>query len=227
MRFTLRIEESLPSTQTAAIAEARAGAAEGLAIMARQQSAGRGRGARAWSSPRGNLAISVVLRPAAPIRDAPRWALRAAVALAEALLPHAPTLRLKWPNDVMLGEAKLAGILAEADAAPDGSIAHLVLGIGANLAYAPALPDRPTACLPAPAPAPEAMADALLAAIARWHVAPFHAVRQAWLARGPDLGTLLRFRDGRAGLFAGLAEDGNLLLDTGRGIQTVIAGELA
>lgn len=227
MNFTLRIEESLPSTQTVALAEAQAGAPEGLAILARQQSAGRGRGARGWSSPPGNLALSVILRPAAPIRDAPQWALRAAVALAEVLLPYAPALRLKWPNDVMLDEAKLAGILAEAEAGPDGAMAHLVLGIGANLAYAPTLPERATACLPPPAPVPEDLAERLLAAIARWADAPFAAVRDAWLARGPAPGTPLVLRDGRSGLFAGLAENGNLLLETGGGTVTVFAGELA
>lgn len=227
MTFTLRIEDSLPSTQTVALADARAGAPEGLAILARQQSAGRGRGSRAWSSPPGNLALSVILRPSAPIRDAPQWALRAAVALAEALLPHAPTLRLKWPNDVMLDGAKLAGILAEAEAGPGGAMAHIVLGIGANLAYAPSLPERPTACLPPPAPAPEDVARVLLAAIAHWRDMPFAAVRDAWLALGPAPGTALLLRDGRSGLFAGLAENGNLLLETGGGTETVFAGELA
>lgn len=227
MKFTLRIEESLPSTQTVALAEAKAGAPEGLVILARQQSAGRGRGARGWSSPPGNLALSLILRPVAPIRDAPQWALRAAVALADALVPYAPALRLKWPNDVMLDEAKLGGILAEAEAGPDGAMAHIVLGIGVNLAYAPSLPERATACLPPPAPAPEDVAERLLAAIARWRDAPFAAVRSGWLALGPALGTPVILRDGRSGLFAGLAENGNLLLKTGAGTETVFAGELA
>jgi len=226
VRFTLHIEESLPSTQTAALEAARAGAAEGFAILARQQSAGRGRGERAWSSPPGNLSLSLVLRPKAPIREAPQWALRAAVALAQALHPHAPTLRLKWPNDVMLGDAKLAGILAEAEADAGGAIAHLVLGIGANLAHAPVVPGRETACLPPPHPAPETVAHTLLDAIGQWHDAPFAAVREAWLARGPGHGTPLALRDGRTGLFAGLAEDGNLLLDRAGGIEAVFAGEL-
>jgi BirA family biotin operon repressor/biotin-[acetyl-CoA-carboxylase] ligase len=227
VKFDLRIEESLPSTQTVALAEARAGAPQGFAIMARRQTAGRGRGERGWSTPAGNLAISIVLRPVAQIGEAPQWALRTAVALADALLPYAPALRLKWPNDVMLGDAKLAGILVEAEAEPSGRIAHLVIGIGANLSHAPELADRATACLPEPHPAPEAVADALLNAIACWNTAPFAAVREAWLARGPRLGTQLSLRDGRAGLFAGLAEDGKLLLDTGGTIETVFAGELA
>ncbi|MBR0653787.1 biotin--[acetyl-CoA-carboxylase] ligase [Plastoroseomonas arctica] len=226
MKFSLRIEQSLPSTQTVAVAEARAGAPEGTAILARQQTAGRGRGERAWSSPMGNLSLSLVLRPQAPMRDSPQWALRAAVALAETLLPYAPELRLKWPNDVMLGNAKLAGILAEAEADAEGGIAHLVLGIGANLAHAPELPGRATACLPPPHPAPEDVAEALLGAIAMWHAAPFAAVREAWLARGPSLGAPLTLRDGRKGLFAGMAENGNLLLDVAGRTQAIFAGEL-
>jgi BirA family biotin operon repressor/biotin-[acetyl-CoA-carboxylase] ligase len=233
----LEIHESLTSTSDLLRERAKGGAPDGLAILARRQTAGRGTSGRRWDSPPGNLHLSLLLRPGGPLRAAPHWALLAAVALAETLAPLLPdptALRLKWPNDLLLGEAKLAGILAEATAAPDQTIAWLALGIGVNLAHAPALPDRLTACLPPPAPAPEAVAIPLLAAIGRWRavlagqgLAP---VLAAWQARGPAIGAPLSVRQGGAlltGRFAGLGEDGTLLLATEAGLRRIVAGEIA
>ncbi|HEY4249576.1 MAG TPA: biotin--[acetyl-CoA-carboxylase] ligase [Roseomonas sp.] len=236
--FRLEIHESLASTSDLVLQRAQAGEPEGLAILARRQTAGRGTSGRQWQSLAGNLFLSLLLRPPGSIRDAPQWALLTAVALAETLAPllHDPAgLRLKWPNDLLLDGAKLAGILAEAAADGQGGIAWLVLGIGVNLAHAPALPDRPTASLPPPAPAPEDVAAALLQAIARWR--DIHAqaglapVRQAWCARGPEPGAPLSVRQGDNGLltgrFAGLGEDGSLLLETGTGLRRVVSGEIS
>ena len=235
--FRLEIHESLPSTSDLLLERARGGEPEGLAILARRQTAGRGTAARRWESPSGNLYLSLLLRPGGPIREAPQWALLAAVALAETLaplLPDAQALRLKWPNDALLHGAKLAGILAEASADAEGRVAWLVLGIGVNLAHAPALPDRPTAALPPPAPAPEDVAASLLQAIDRWRA--IHAqnglapVRAAWSALGPAPGAPLTVRQGGSmltGRFAGLGEDGSLLLATDAGLRAIVAGEIA
>jgi BirA family biotin operon repressor/biotin-[acetyl-CoA-carboxylase] ligase len=144
------VEEEVPSTSDLLLRLAAAGEPEGLALLARRQTAGRGRDGRGWTSPAGNLSLSLLLRPDAPARDAPHWALLAAVALAEALAPSLPNpaaLRLKWPNDLLLHGAKLAGVLVESAATRDGRIEWLVVGLGANLAVAPAVPGRATACL--------------------------------------------------------------------------------
>ena len=227
--WRLRVYEELPSTQDVVLRAAEAGEPEGLAVLARRQTAGRGREGRGWESPAGNLHLSVLLRPREPVRRAAQWALLAAVALAEAIEPYlppacsgGPALELKWPNDVLLGGAKLAGILVEAATGPQGGLAWLALGIGANLAHAPVLPGgRPTASLAAmgvsPPPAPEAFAGELLVALGRWRRVQerqgFAPVRSAWLARGPRQGAPLAIA-GRAaaGTFAGLDEDGSLLL---------------
>jgi BirA family biotin operon repressor/biotin-[acetyl-CoA-carboxylase] ligase len=111
---------------------ARGGAAEGTIVLARLQTAGRGRQGRAWASPAGNLHLSVLFRPPAAI---PLLPLAAGVAVAEAVAGLGPAPRLKWPNDVTVGGRKLAGILAEAattGARPD----HVVLGIGLNVGAA-------------------------------------------------------------------------------------------
>ncbi|MBR0659869.1 biotin--[acetyl-CoA-carboxylase] ligase [Neoroseomonas oryzicola] len=239
-RFRLRVHEALPSTSDLVARLADAGEPDGLAVLARRQTAGRGTQGRSWEGPSGNLHITMLLRPAEPMRHAPQWSLLAAVALADAvapLLPDPTILSLKWPNDLLLGGAKAAGILTEASATSEGGIAWLSIGIGVNLAHAPEVPGRRTACLAetgiAP-PVPEVFAEALLSAIDRRRteraLEGFGPVLAAWLARGPALDTHLAIRRQGAeiaGRFAGLAEDGSLLLASGGRVHAVASGEVA
>ncbi|MFC7551121.1 biotin--[acetyl-CoA-carboxylase] ligase [Pseudoroseomonas wenyumeiae] len=151
---------------------------------------------------------------------------------AAAVLPPGTDLRLKWPNDLLLGGAKCAGILCQGGVDAAGGIGWVVFGIGVNLAVAPALPDRPTASLARPGavpPEPVAFAQGLMAAVDLWRGRGLEAVRAAWLARGPVLDTPLLLRQGgtaREGRFAGLDQDGRLLLATPSGVVPVAAGEL-
>lgn len=227
-RWRLQFFEALDSTQTLVTRLAEAGEPEGLAVLARRQLAGRGREGRGWEGPAGNLALSVLLRPKAPARALPQFALLAAVALHDAAAPLAPGLSLKWPNDLLRDGAKVAGILAEAALDPDGGVAHLVLGFGVNLAHAPEVPGRPTACL-GPVP-PEDFArtllDALEARLRQQALEGFAPVRAAWQAAGPAPGAWLTLRQGIAGRYEGLAEDGGLLLGSGGRVHRVHAGEL-
>ncbi len=236
--WRLAIHDCLGSTSDFCRAGAATGAPEGLAVLARRQTAGRGSNGRAWQSPPGNLYLSALLRPAEPARVAAQWSLLAAVALAEALaplLPDAGALALKWPNDVLLHGRKLAGILTESVAAADGMIDFLILGFGVNLAVAPDLPDRATACLAelAPPPVPEAFAATLLDQLDRWRRVRaregFAPVRAAWLARGPNPGAPIRLRRGNQtedGAFAGLGPDGRLLLAQGGRLEAFATGEV-
>lgn len=226
---------SLPSTSAALIARAEAGAAAGLAILAHRQLAGRGRQGREWSSPAGNLYLSVLLRPSGPARELPQWSLLAGVALAEAaraVVPDPEAIRLKWPNDLLRQGAKCGGILAESTLSSDGTSGWLVLGFGVNLAVAPALPDRPTACL-GTAVTPKAFAQLLLGRLDHWHAVQsaqgFAPIRAAWSGLGPALGEKLSARIGpgwRHGRFAGLAADGSLLLENAGICHTIAAGEV-
>ncbi|MCG7363558.1 biotin--[acetyl-CoA-carboxylase] ligase [Roseomonas sp. ACRSG] len=233
--WRLAIHEELASTQDVVLAAAEAGEPERLAVLARRQSAGRGTQGRAWSSPSGNLFLSLLLRPGGPARALPQWSLLAGVALADAaaaVLPPGAELRLKWPNDLLLGGAKCAGILCQGGVDTAGNIGWVVFGIGVNLAVAPALPDRLTATLAQPGalpPEPVAFAQSLMATIDLWRGRGLEAVRDAWLARGPVLDTPLVLRQGdtaREGRFAGLDQDGRLLLATPSGVVPVSAGEL-
>lgn len=235
--WTLEVHSCLPSSSDALRVRAEAGAPARLALLALRQTAGRGRAGRSWSSPVGNLHLSALLRPATPLSAIGQWSLLAGVALAEAARDEDPDpagLRLKWPNDLLRHGAKVAGILVEAAQAegPGAAPAWVVIGIGANLAVAPPLPDRPTATL-ASAPPPRVFAARLLARLDHWAAVEaregFGPVRSAWMALGPDGGSPLTLRHGNAvlaGRFAGLAEDGGLLLDTPGGRRHIVAGEV-
>lgn len=213
------------------IALAAQGLGEGVWLRADRQGAGRGRQGRAWVSPPGNLHASTLvrLRPSDP--PAPTLALVAGVAVQEVVAGVLSGAYLKWPNDVLVGGAKLAGILLER--AGDA----VVIGVGINLTYHPDLPDRPTTSLAAHGVAvePDMAAEVLDETFARWlqrwrgeGVAP---VRARWPERAHPVGTALtaRLPDGSAvdGLFDGLDADGALLLALAGGVRRVIhAGDV-
>ena len=134
--------ESLPSTNTEAARLAAEGAAEGLSIVADEQTAGRGRLRRIWSSPKGaGLYFSLLLRPAMPLNLWPLITFMAALATGDALMDAAGLqTEIKWPNDLLAGERKICGILSETVDTPAGRA--VVVGIGINLtrlAYPPDL----------------------------------------------------------------------------------------
>ena len=125
--------DSIDSTNLEAMRQAKTGAAEGLCVIAREQTRGRGRLDRSWHSPKdAGLYFSVILRPSFEIDRWPLIGLAAALAVFDAL-ENACDLRtdIKWPNDIVVDDRKLAGILAETVETPDG--AAVILGVGINL----------------------------------------------------------------------------------------------
>ncbi|MBC7931392.1 MAG: biotin--[acetyl-CoA-carboxylase] ligase [Rubrivivax sp.] len=125
--------DSLPSTNTEAARQAALGAPEGLCIVAREQTAGRGRQQREWVSPKdAGLYFSIVLRPLTQAREWPLITLAAALAVRDALKEScALEADIKWPNDLLAAGRKLCGILAETFETPQGRA--VVVGIGINL----------------------------------------------------------------------------------------------
>jgi BirA family biotin operon repressor/biotin-[acetyl-CoA-carboxylase] ligase len=113
---------------------ARASSPEWTVVLARRQRSGRGRLGKPWASPEGNLFLSVLLRPEAT--HASLLPLTAGLAVSQALEGFSVIARLKWPNDVLVGERKIAGILAEGLSA-GGNLDAVVLGIGVNLLLDP------------------------------------------------------------------------------------------
>ena len=133
------------STNADLLAEARAGAPEGLVLVADHQTAGRGRRGRSWVAPPGAaLLASVLLRPRAGSAALTLLSPAVGLAVRDACADAGADVQLKWPNDVIAsvpgepGEAKLAGVLAEADV-PSGGTAAVVAGFGVNLVSQPAL----------------------------------------------------------------------------------------
>jgi len=232
--MTIRTVAETASTNADMLAAAGVGTAEGVWLLAGRQSAGRGRQGRAWVSPSGNLYASTLvrLRPADP--PAPTLALVAAVAaweMAWTYLPEGSGLCLKWPNDLLLNGAKLAGILLER--ADD----VVVVGVGMNLLHHPDLPDRATTSLAAygaavePDAAAETLAETFARWLGRWRGEELVPVRARWLELAHRPGTALsaRLPDGSVveGLFEGMDADGALILRLAAGERRVIhAGDV-
>lgn len=130
--WRVEITEASPSTNAVVAERARAGEDEGLVVVTEHQTAGRGRLDRVWETPaRSSLTLSVLLRPDAPAQDWPLLPLLTGYAVQAALADRLPDIALKWPNDVLVEERKVAGILVERIDTPLGPAA--VIGIGINV----------------------------------------------------------------------------------------------
>lgn len=131
----IHVYESLPSTNTTLRELAEAGAPNGTAVIARMQTAGRGRLGRQFASPRdAGLYISFLLREDVGIGRLPLLTPYAAVAAARAVEDVSDTaVGIKWVNDLRIGEKKIAGILTEGGLSPEGGLAYAIVGIGINL----------------------------------------------------------------------------------------------
>lgn len=222
----------IDSTNAEAMRRALAGDDGPLWIMADRQSAGRGRSGRAWESLPGNLFASLLITTSCPVAKAGELSLVAGVAAIDAIrkaaLPHAiADLRLKWPNDILIGAAKAGGILIESSAR--GSRLLAVIGIGLNLASAPESVATAATSLArhgltlSPRDALCVLAEAMSAWLDIWSDGTgFAAVRTAWLERAGPTGEPLSVHTGRGlveGRFAGLDADGALLVSRADGEQ--------
>ena len=231
------------STNDEAMALAAKGAAEGTLVWARCQTAGKGRRGRSWASPPGNLYLSLVLRPTAPAARIPEIAFVAALAAGDAirgLIPLSLAINFKWPNDVLVGGEKAAGLLLEAATMPGagrGPDDWLVLGVGINVASHPEGLALPATSLRAQgatgagvAEVLEGFCGAFTVWYERWRRDGFGAIRAAWLAGAAGLGEAVRVRlenESLDGVFLGLDQDGALLLGDGAGNERrITAGDV-
>jgi BirA family transcriptional regulator, biotin operon repressor / biotin---[acetyl-CoA-carboxylase] ligase len=233
--------DSLPSTNTEAARQAALGAPEGLCVVAREQTAGRGRQQRAWASPKdAGLYFSVVLRPKIEARAWPLITMAAALAASDALEESfALETDIKWPNDLLAGGRKLCGILAETFETPRGRA--VVLGVGINLtnsAFPPEILGAATSVEEQTGRAPdrERLLAALVGALARRYeilqaAGGADSTAREWESRS----TFARGRRVRVALAAesfegttrGLEPDGALRVETDGGeIRIVRAGDV-
>jgi BirA family biotin operon repressor/biotin-[acetyl-CoA-carboxylase] ligase len=232
--------DTIDSTNAEALRRARTGAPAPLWITASSQSAGRGRQARNWSSPPGNLFASLLLIDPAPQARAPELSFVAALALHDAVSSHAEQLStrlsFKWPNDLLLDSAKIAGILIEAERTAEDALA-VVIGFGLNCGSHPQATPYPATDLAhcgfavSAELAFDALTDAMLARLAQWDRGTgFASIRADWLARADGLGMPIRVRTGQrdvGGIFADIDAHGRIIVllpDGGR--EAIGAGEV-
>jgi BirA family biotin operon repressor/biotin-[acetyl-CoA-carboxylase] ligase len=249
---TVLFYSTIGSTNDVAAILAEHDADEGTVVIADAQTAGRGRRGRSWFSPPGSgLYVSIVLTPGratgAPQRATTLLTLTAGLALAEAVaaatgLPP----DIKWPNDLLVGRRKLAGILAEATTSPRGSGLHpgsdhlrVVLGFGINVrqaAYPPELAARVTSLETELGRVVDraALCAAALAALSQRYddliAGRFDAILDEWRRRAPgSRGARVRWdtASGPAtGITAGIDESGALLVQSGDTVERLVAGEV-
>ena len=236
--------ESTASTNDVAARLAESGAEDGTIVVAELQTAGRGRHGRVWFSPRGaGLYVSVIVRPASgessDENPAALLTLASGVAIADAVraVTGLPA-EIKWPNDVLVGGRKLAGILAEA-AVQAGTLQFVVVGFGVNLqpaAYPPELAPRVTSIeaeTSRPADRALLLAEILAAMGERYadlRAGRFDAILSAWRRLASSLPGAHVEWDSPAGVVRGRAQDidqhGALLVQVGAKIERVVAGEV-
>jgi len=238
--FRLLVHDTLPSTNTEALALARRGENGPLWVTARQQTAGRGRRGNAWISTPGDLHATLLLcDPAAP-ENVPQLSFVAALAVHDAIVDRATALRkrlaLKWPNDILCGSAKLAGILIESETI--ATRLAVAVGIGVNCMHHPVETAYPATDLAAAGVAVSAedlffaLSGATARRLAQWRRgAAFQSILTDWLDRASGIGGEMRVRLPENREFVGRAEAlderGRLLLRLADGtLQTITAGDV-
>lgn len=209
-------------------------------LLARRQSAGRGRRGRAWVSLDGNLMATYLFETERPAAEIALLGFATGLAIAETIEAFASRVRaeLKWPNDVMIGASKAAGILIDSGASASGR-RWAALAFGVNIAAAPRALDQPTTCLyaeleqGAPTVSPGVFFAGLRPRLEAWCARlaqdGFEPTRRAWLARAFGLGQHARVQQGETsleGAIAGLSNRGELELDTPSGRRLIAAGDV-
>ncbi len=236
--------QTIGSTNDAAAALAETRDAEGIVVVADEQTAGRGRRGHTWFSPSGTgLYVSVVLTPSRAVRDVPR-AIRlltpaAGVALVEAIDTAAGlAVDLKWPNDLYVAGRKLGGILAEG-ASSGMAVDYVILGYGVNVgagAFPPDVAARATSVeteLGRKVDRGRLFVETLAALAKRYDdllAGNFDGILDAWRRHAPGAsGARVRWHDGsghHTGVTAGIDQDGALLVRAGGRIERIVAGEV-
>ncbi len=229
------------STNILAMELASKGSPEGTVVVAETQSGGKGRLGRTWISPKGNLYLSVILRPMIPVHKAPLITMMGAVAVASAIRTVCQVAAvIKWPNDILISGKKVSGLLTEMSAEQD-QIRHIVLGIGVNVNMAPeTLP--PEIRVFSTSLSAEAGDRINRTVLLQEHLRSFERWYQVFLANSPEVlrewqklnmtvGSQIRVvgaGETLEGLAQGIDEDGRLIirLDDGS-IRFVSAGDVS
>lgn len=236
--FLLQARPECDSTNTQLMLLAEAGAPSGTVLVTDSQTAGRGRRGRAWiSSTADSLTFSLLWR--FPPHSAAPEALSLVVGLGlqRALTSLGAPTELKWPNDILHQDKKLAGVLVEVQA---GDIKSAVIGVGINLALPGGLPADVAATATAlddiltPLPTREYLLAVLLkelgAVLRRYEHEGFAGLREGWQARHAFQGRPVRLSGGAEdleGVCNGVTERGELLINTAQGVRRIVSGDVS
>ena len=238
MTPSILVLEETDSTNAEARRRAEAGEAGPLWIVARRQTAGRGRRGREWVSESGNLAATLLTTTRKPPAEAAQITFVAALAASDLICTFvpAPLVTIKWPNDVMIGADKAVGILVESGSHENGLL-WLAVGIGVNLSDAPSGTERPATSIaghlkgdvhgaPKPEDAAEILAEHFATWMDRWETLGFQVVLDAWVDRSRGLDGPCTARLGHetiSGTAEGVASDGALRLRLADGSRRLIS----
>jgi BirA family biotin operon repressor/biotin-[acetyl-CoA-carboxylase] ligase len=228
--------DEVTSTQDIATEQARQGAPAGTVIVAAVQTKGRGRSGNSWESLNGNLFCSLVLRPDIELAQSGQYSFLIAIALNRALsdiVDDSHSINNKWPNDVLVDEKKIAGILLEA-VVDENAIDAMIVGIGVNIAYAPEDKIFLNALTIDAPESVDSFLSGLLAhlaeVLAEYEAEGFAALREEWLDQALNLHKPIKVRLPNAvldGVFEGLEADGALTLRLANGdIKVIHSGEV-
>ena len=219
-------------------AEGEETAPDGTVVWAKEQTAGRGRLGREWVSPPGNLYCSLVLRPGVPVAKAAELGFVAALAVYDmfgTIGEPGHQAHLKWPNDILLNDHKVAGILLEAETGGGDVPEWVILGLGVNVGIFPGDTDFPATSFRAEGwgateiDCLNGFARDFLKWTNTWREDGFAPIRKNWLWRCHGLGEEIEVRlenETLTGVFTDLDEDGALLLKTGEGMRKITAGDV-
>jgi BirA family transcriptional regulator, biotin operon repressor / biotin---[acetyl-CoA-carboxylase] ligase len=240
--YTLVSLDCIDSTNAEAVRLARSNAPSvsgNSVIWALEQSGGRGRRGRTWTSPRGNLYCSIIVRPPVPLAHAAQTGYVAALAVHDLMVSccrDTALVHTKWPNDVLINGKKASGILLESSMSAGSMIDWLVIGIGINVAHFPTDTAFEATSLDQESPTPVTLEETLyqlIAAFDRWYQVwldqGFQAIRATWIekARGIGEDIIVRLeKQELSGIFAGIDPDGALVLRQQSGDQLISAGDL-
>lgn len=239
--YNLIALESVGSTMTEARNLADKGedeAPDGTLIWAREQTGGKGRRGNQWDSPKGNFYMSLITRPEVPPANAAELAFVTGCAIFDTVgevCEPGLECRLKWPNDVLLNDSKVAGLLLETRAAAGQNVDYVIIGLGVNLLAHPSGTEFPatnfvnegqiipdTVFL-------EAFARHFMDWASRWVDEGFEPVRQGWKWRARGIGKEINVRlehETLTGIFKDLAADGSLVLDQDGTERNITAGDV-
>lgn len=238
--FQLLAFESLDSTNDELRRRAMQDAADGTVVCALEQTKGRGRRGRTWTSEPGNLFCSILKRPSCPLKDAAQLSFVSALAIhgavKEATVGFDCDVQCKWPNDVLIDGYKISGILLESQAQSVEKLDWMIIGIGVNLLHSPANTPYPSGYIGSyrqKTVTPQAMLEILLKHFLhwfdRWQTVGFTDIRRAWLENAKGVGeeiTVNLANDRIKGIFETLDPDGALVLGTPQGQRIITAGDV-